>query len=130
MSYTLTFTRHFKDGLAHLPTEIFPILDRQLKNLETDPFTRNPNAKPMRNVRNLFRMRIGIHVRLLYKVCQPQRRVDLWNIGTRESIYARAKDGALVSDGEALLIRKMIGQTTSKQPPPRVKPTTTEQSPL
>lgn len=88
MSYELTFTRGFKDGLAALPHEIRPIVDRQLKRIQEDPFAKNPNATRMKNARHTFRVKIGIHVRMLYQVYSKQNRIELHGIGPRENFYA------------------------------------------
>jgi superfamily I DNA/RNA helicase/mRNA-degrading endonuclease RelE of RelBE toxin-antitoxin system len=85
--YEITFTEAFKDGLVRLPKEVHPIIDRQLRLLETDPFAKNPNATRMKNAPCSFRARIGIHVRMLYRVHSKDKRVVVQAIGTREHIY-------------------------------------------
>ena len=73
MIVTLAFTSGFQNGLKSLPQETYPIIDRQLEWLAHDPFARNPNAMRMKNVPCTFRMRIGIHVRMLYRVLTRRR---------------------------------------------------------
>lgn len=114
MSYALTFTRKFKDGLSHLPHEVFPIIDRQLRNLETDPYAKNPNATPMRNGRHLYRLRIGLHVRLLYQVQTSHRRVVILTVGTRENFYQQMAGGAALRKIEADNLRAEISGSVSK----------------
>ncbi len=107
--YEITFTEAFKDGLSHLPREICPIVDRQLRLLEADPFAKNPNATKMKNAPCSFRARIGIHVRMLYRVHSKQKRVVVLAIGTRDHIY-ESHDRALkpLSPQEADAIRAEI----------------------
>jgi superfamily I DNA/RNA helicase/mRNA-degrading endonuclease RelE of RelBE toxin-antitoxin system len=88
MSYEITFTRGFKDGLEGLPRETYPIIDRQLAWIQQDPFAKNANATRMKNERSAFRVRIGIHVRMQYSVYSKQRRVELNGIGARENFYS------------------------------------------
>ncbi len=87
MSYELTFTRGFKEGLEVLPRAVYPIVDRQIGAISADPFARNPNATRMKNAPRTFRVRIGIHVRMLYRVLSAQRRVEFLSIGPRERFY-------------------------------------------
>jgi len=89
MSYELAFTRGFKDGLEKLPYEIYPIIDRQLTWISADPFAKNPNATRMKNVPRTFRVKIGSHVRMLYRVQAMQKRAEFFGIGSREHIYDR-----------------------------------------
>jgi superfamily I DNA/RNA helicase/mRNA-degrading endonuclease RelE of RelBE toxin-antitoxin system len=115
MSYELTFTRGFKSGLEVLPREIYPIVDRQLKLIEADPFANNPNAKKLKNMRNRFRVRIGIHVRLLYQVYSKQQRVELFSIGPRDKIYdERNGSHTPLTPAEADAIRAEIQVANSK----------------
>lgn len=85
--YEVTFTETFKDGLARLPREIHPIIDRQLDQLAVDPFAKNPSATRLKNAPYSFRARIGMHVRMLYRVHSKDRRVIVQAIGMREHIY-------------------------------------------
>ncbi len=115
MSYELVFTRGFKDGLAGLPREIYPIVDRQLEWIQNDPFAKNPGANRMRNVRNSFRMRIGIHVRMQYQVHSKQRRVEFLGIGPRENFYdGRHGSATPLTSEEADAIRAEIHGTPLK----------------
>lgn len=120
MSYELTFTRGFKDGLAGLPREIYPIVDRQLEWIQRDPFSKNPNATRMRNARQTFRVRIGIHVRMLYQVYTKQQRVELHGIGARENFYeGRLGSGTPLTAEEADAIREEIRGAPPKPPTKR-----------
>lgn len=115
MRYEIAFTRGFKDGLEGLPREIYPIIDRQLEWIQNDPFGKNPGATRMRNERNSFRMRIGIHVRMQYQVHSKQRRVELIGIGPRENFYdGRHGSATPLTPEEAAAIRAEIHGTPLK----------------
>ena len=120
MTYELTFTRGFKDGLEGLPREIYPIIDRQLEWIQKDPFSKNPNATRMKNGRNTFRVRIGIHVRMLYHVYSQQRQVEFNDIGSRENFYAGGRGSRTpLTPAEAEAIRREInGAPGVKLPTP------------
>lgn len=89
MSYEITFTRGFKEGLEGLPKEIYRIVNRQVSSIAEDPFVRDPNRTRMKNAPRTFRARIGIHVRMLYRVLDEMHRVVFLAIGPRECIYDR-----------------------------------------
>lgn len=113
MSFEIAFTQGFKDGVARVPPALYPVIDRQIDWLEEDPFAKNPNAKRMKNVRQTFRMRIGKHVRMLYRVDAGQSRVVLFAIGQRESIYKRPQGHgpAMRSPDSGEIRAKLKGQT-------------------
>jgi mRNA-degrading endonuclease RelE of RelBE toxin-antitoxin system len=87
MKYTITFTRGFADEIKSIPKDKYPIVTRQIKALEADPFAKNPQAIRMKNECNTFRVKIGSHIRMLYKVESKAHRVELFGIGSREGIY-------------------------------------------
>lgn len=87
-AYELVFYKRFKDGLEILPKEIYPIVDRTLAQLLTNPFAKNLNAKPIKNASdNRFRAKIGIHVRMIYRVLTKEKRIAILNIGSRQNFY-------------------------------------------
>lgn len=89
MSYEITFTRGFKEGLEGLPRDIYPIVNRQVSAIAEDPFARDTNRTRMKNAPRTFRARIGIHVRMLYRVLDEMHRVVFLAIAPRECIYDR-----------------------------------------
>ena len=121
VAYEITFSRGFKRGLEALPQETHPIVDRALRQLESDPFAKNPNAKPMRNAAHTFRMRIGIHVRMLYRVLSRQKRVEILGIGPRENIYDDGISGTRpLTPSEIKALREEIaGKPQDKAAPER-----------
>lgn len=89
MSYAVAFTRGFKDGLEGLPKDVYPIINRQVSLIAEDPFARDTNRTRMKNAPRTFRARIGIHVRMLYRVLDQMQQVVFLGIGPRSSIYDR-----------------------------------------
>jgi len=102
--WELVFTNNFKDGLEKLPKEIYQILERQLAWIKVDPYAKNPQATRIKNARNVFRVRIGIHIRMLYRIISKEKRIELSSIGTRESIYKKGSGGRLLSSDETAAI--------------------------
>lgn len=92
-AYELTFSEGFKSGLEVMPKEIHPTLDRALRRLESDPFERNLSAKRMQNACDTYTMRIGIHVRMLYRIQSKLRRVEILSIVSRQRVYDREING-------------------------------------
>lgn len=109
MSYDIAFTQVFKDGVARLPKATYPVIDRQIDWLATDPYAKNPNAKRLKNVRQTFRMRIGKHIRMLYRVDGRRQRVELFNIGERGDIYNGLESaGRVLTPNEANAVRGLL----------------------
>lgn len=109
MSYDIAFTQVFKDGVVRLPKATYPVIDRQIHWLATDPYAKNPNAKRLKNVRQTFRMRIGKDVRMLYRVDGRRQRVELFNIGERGDIYNGLESaGRVLTETEANAVRALL----------------------
>jgi len=89
VSYEVAFTRGFKEGLEGLPKDVYPIVSRQVSSIAEDPFARDTNRTRMKNAPRTFRARIGIHVRMLYRVLDQMQQVVFLGIGPRGSIYDR-----------------------------------------
>lgn len=116
MSYEIAFTQVFKDGVARLPKATYPVIDRQIHWLATDPYARNLNAKRLKNVRDTFRMRIGKDVRMLYRVDGRRQRVELFNIGERGDIYNGLESaGRVLTESEADAVRALLQRADAAQ---------------
>jgi superfamily I DNA/RNA helicase/mRNA-degrading endonuclease RelE of RelBE toxin-antitoxin system len=122
--YQLVITEGFKKGLERLPREIYPIIDRQLTQIVADPFARNPNATRMKNAPSSFRVRIGRHVRMLYRVYSQARRVEIKGIGMRGGIYELEDNGttALTRDEVEDILKDIRGEPHKDRPPPTRPP--------
>lgn len=89
MSYEIAFTRGFKEGLEVLPRDIYPIVNRQVSAIAENPYSSDKNRTRMKNAPRSFRARIGIHVRMLYRVLDETKQVTFLGIGPRGGIYDR-----------------------------------------
>lgn len=139
MSYEIAFTRGFKEGLERLPREVYPIVNRQVASIAADPYARDTNRTRMKNVPRTFRARIGIHVRILYRVIDQMQQVVFLGIGPRGSIYDRdtGRVAPLSNEerneilkrirGDALLDSKSRSQRPSETPPGGAIPVDTEE---
>ncbi len=85
--YELNFNKGFKKELKQLPSEIYPIINRQLEKIKKNPYEKNPNATRMKNVPKSYRVTIGKHVRMLYRIYDKQKRIEINGIRTRENVY-------------------------------------------
>jgi len=123
VSYEIAFTRGFKEGLQVLPRDIYPIVNRQVSSIAEDPYARDSNRTRMKNVPRTFRARIGIHVRMLYRVLDQTRQVNFLGIGPRDSIYDRETGRTAplsVGDRDALMeeLRNFSSPREDAQPIP------------
>ena len=100
MSYEVAFTRGFKEGLELLPRDVYPIVNRQVSSIAEDPYGRDKNRTRMKNAPRTFRARIGIHVRMLYRVLDQTHQVNFLGIGPRGSIYDRETGRATSLSGQ------------------------------
>jgi len=85
MSYEIAFTQGFKEGLAVLPKDIYPIVERQVYSIAENPYASDKNRTRMKNAPRTFRARIGIHVRMLYRVLDETHQINFLGIGPRGS---------------------------------------------
>lgn len=125
MNYEIAFTRGFKDGLEVLPRDIYPIVNRQVLSIAEDPYARDRNRTRMKNAPRTFRARIGIHVRMLYRVLDQTHQVNFLGIGPRGSIYDRETGRATQLSGEdrnALLGQLGGAASSHDEPHPQRKP--------
>ena len=125
MSYEIAFTRGFKEGLQVLPKDIYPIVNRHVSSIAEDPYARDTNRTRMKNAPRTFRARVGIHVRLLYRVLDQTHQIHFLGIGPRGSIYDRDTGRATpLSDTErdALLGQLRGAHAPDGKPPSRQKP--------
>ncbi|MGJ4802465.1 3'-5' exonuclease [Luteimonas sp. SDU82] len=126
MSYEIAFTRGFKDGLEVLPKDIYPIVNRQVSSIAENPYERDPNRRRMKNAPRTFRARIGIHVRMLYRVLDQTRQINFLGIGPRGSIYDRGTGRAAPlsdRDRDALLEQLRGAPPQHGKPQPDQAPT-------
>jgi superfamily I DNA/RNA helicase/mRNA-degrading endonuclease RelE of RelBE toxin-antitoxin system len=116
VSYAVAFTRGFKEGLEVLPKEFYPIVNRQMTAIANDPYARDPNRTRMKNAPRTFRARVGIHVRMLYRVLDTPQEINFLGIGPRGSIYDRQTGGAtLLSELEReALLKQLLGDKPAK----------------
>jgi superfamily I DNA/RNA helicase/mRNA-degrading endonuclease RelE of RelBE toxin-antitoxin system len=98
--YEIAFTEGFRDGLRHLPKEIYSIIDRQLIRLAVDPFANDRNRTRLKGGNGAFRARIGIHVRMLYRVLSRDKRVIVQTITTREAAYRSPGERTPLTDAD------------------------------
>lgn len=128
MSYEISFTRGFKEGLEGLPRVVYPIVSRQVSSIAEDPYARDTNRTRMRNAPRTFRAKIGIHVRMLYRVLDQMHQVSFLGIGPRGSIYDRdtGRVTPLPADDRDALLELLRGggaqPTGSRQTKPPARP--------
>lgn len=115
MSYEITFTRGFKEGLEVLPKDIYPIVNRHVSSIAQAPYARDTNRTRMRNAPRTFRARVGIHVRMLYRVLDQTHQINFLGIGPRGSIYDRDTGRTTpLSDGDR---NALLAQLRGVAPP-------------
>jgi superfamily I DNA/RNA helicase/mRNA-degrading endonuclease RelE of RelBE toxin-antitoxin system len=108
LSYEFAFTKGFKEELEGLSCEILPIVDRQVSSILENPYERNINRKRLKNKPHTFRARIGIHVRMLYRVLDQV--IVFLHIGHRSKIYEESgHENCLNPKGNEELLNKIRG---------------------
>lgn len=122
MSYEISFTRGFKEGLEGLPRDVYPIVGRQVTSIAENPYARDTNRTRMRNAPRTFRAKIGAHVRMLYRVLDHQ--VTFLGIGPRGSIYDRdtGRVAPLPADDRTALLELLRGERAQPARPRRTHP--------
>lgn len=116
MSYEIAFTRGFKEGLEVLPKDIYPIVNRQVSSIAENPYTPDKNRTRMKNAPRSFRARIGIHVRMLYRVLDESKQVTFLGIGPRGSIYDRetGRTTPLPADDTNQMLERLRGVAATR----------------
>lgn len=120
MSYEIAFTRGFKEGLEVLPRDLYPIVNRQVSSIAENPYASDNNRTRMKNAPHSFRARIGIHVRMLYRVFNDAKQVLFLGIGPRSSIYDResGRPTPLSDDDRNQLLNTIRGEAAPRSKAP------------
>ncbi len=86
MYYEVTLERRAGRRLRRLPLDVQRRVEAALEALQQEPRPRG--AEKLKGaLEGSYRIRVGIHYRVVYEVDDDLHRVHVVNVGSRESIY-------------------------------------------
>ena len=90
MRYKLFTTRRFERSFKKLPPAIQKHLKSEVFKLETNPKLGKQLRNKLSRFRSIHTIQTGTHYRVLYKVDEKNKYIDLLYAGTRENFYKEA----------------------------------------
>jgi mRNA-degrading endonuclease RelE of RelBE toxin-antitoxin system len=90
MNYNLFTTRRFERSVKQLPPTIQTHLKNEIFKLATSPTAGKRLKDKLSRFRSLHTIQTGTHYRMLYKINEKEKTIDLLYAGTRENFYQEA----------------------------------------